>query len=523
MNNPLFDQIKNKFAVGDFHGVEKICFQLYQNDKKNFNVIKNLALACLLQNKYFESVHFYNEALLLDENDFDINCNLSFLFAQTEQFEKSLKFAHKAIQINPISPIPLKQLGEVFLKLREFEKAKNYLSKALELIEGAPNLNETFLNELNYRYMESLSALNENEELKSLTSKNLKINLNPDILSFYIKSFGSIDDMEIIKNAENELEKILSVNSPKNLKHAAGYAFCLANFYLSKDNKLKAEKYFHDGNKLIHSSQNYRPLQTQSLIKKLIESFDNLPTLNIDPNTGKEIIFVVGMPRSGTTLLESIIANSPDVFSGGEMSSFKNLVQYDVTTISKGNADQINEFVQKYIEKMRFLLKSKKMLIDKLPFNGFLIGFITKLLPSAKIIVIDRNPWDTATSIYEQYYVDKHYYSSTFFNIAMQIANFNYIKNYWIENCDQKNIYQIKYEDLVTDSQKFSKEIYNHLELSHKLDPEKRKGFYSSTASYVQVKGDITQKSLKKEIFSSEKQNFLENLENQKSYWVNQT
>ena len=100
MNNPLFDQIKNKFAVGDFHGVEKICFQLYQNDKKNFNVIKNLALACLLQNKYFESVHFYNEALLLEENDFDINCNLSFLFAQTEQFEKSLKFAHKAIQIN---------------------------------------------------------------------------------------------------------------------------------------------------------------------------------------------------------------------------------------------------------------------------------------------------------------------------------------------------------------------------------------------------------------------------------------
>ena len=78
MNNLLFDQIKDKFQTGDFASAEKLCFKLYQTQDKNINVVKNLALACMLQKKYFEAVHFYHAALNLDKLDFDVNSNLAY-------------------------------------------------------------------------------------------------------------------------------------------------------------------------------------------------------------------------------------------------------------------------------------------------------------------------------------------------------------------------------------------------------------------------------------------------------------
>ena len=70
------------------------------------------------------------------------------------------------------------------------------------------------------------------------------------------------------------------------------------------------------------------------------------------------------------------------------MASFKNLIQYDITTKAKKNVDLIIEYLDHYISKINYL-KNKAYLIDKLPFNAFLIGFTEKLLPGAKILLID--------------------------------------------------------------------------------------------------------------------------------------
>ena len=87
----------------------------------------------------------------------------------------------------------------------------------------------------------------------------------------------------------------------------------------------------------------------------------------------------------------SIVANPDIVQTGGELGSFKNMVQFDITTFAKGDKTQIVSYLNKYMQKMKFLLKEKKFLVDKLPFNIFLIGFIIKLLPGAKIILMNRS------------------------------------------------------------------------------------------------------------------------------------
>ena len=82
------------------------------------------------------------------------------------------------------------------------------------------------------------------------------------------------------------------------------------------------------------------------------------------------------MPRSGTTLLESIIANSPGVHAGGEMSSFKNLIQYDVSTIGKNDPDKVTKSINEYLNKIYFIKSDK----EKIVINFHLMSFLLALL-----------------------------------------------------------------------------------------------------------------------------------------------
>ena len=522
MNNRIITKFLQKLNSGDLIGAEALCIEVYQNNKENIYAIKNLALTLMLQKKYFESLHFYNEAIKLDSLDFDSNVNLAFLYLHNEDYELALQYCNQAISINPNNAIPHKTLGELYMALREFDLSINSLKKSFELFkENSSKYQKTFSYELKYRYLANL-IINKREDdaLSFIDEYGHDENINPDILSYQIKALPQSLDKDLINKSEILLEEIKQSSDPTQIKKSAGIYFALAA-YFSKTDQDKSEQYYIDGNLQIDKIQSYRPLESQKYIKNIIKSFDELPSIEHKKNYGEGIIFIIGMPRSGTTLLESIVSNSPKVFPAGEMASFKNLIQYDITTKAKKNVDLIIEYLDHYISKINYLKKDKPFLIDKLPFNAFLIGFIEKLLPSAKILLIDRNPWDIATSIFQQIYIDKHYYSTKFFNIAMQIANYNFIRNYWLRVCDTKNILSVKYEDLVNNPKSLSDEIYKFLQIDHQIDLEERKGFYSSTASFGQVKDDISNKSVGKSVFASYKDQFFKDLENQSKYWEN--
>ena len=346
--------------------------------------------------------------------------------------------------------------------------------------------------------------------------------IDPDMLTYQIRSYPQKTNLNHIKQAEEIFSSYTKSNDHNALRFAASYAGALAYHYENINEITKSEDYFLKMNGLIDRVRDYKPLQTQKVIKDIIKSFNSSPEINLDKNYGNEMIFIVGMPRSGTTLMESIVADVPDIHTGGELGSFKNLIQFEITTFSKNNPEQIKSFLQKYLDKMNFIKKDKKFLIDKLPFNAFLIGFILKYLPGAKVILVNRNPWDIAKSVFKTVYFDKHYYSTKFFNIAMQIANFNFIKNYWLMRFDKnENIFEISYEDLVLDPIKKSTEIYRFLKINHSLDLENRKKFYSNTSSYSQVKQDIGKSDTKIDMFGRFKEQFYKDLHSQGEYWRN--
>ena len=515
MNNHIFEELKKKIEIQDFIGAEKICLQLFEKQPNSLHAIKNLGLVLMLQEKAYEAIEIYEKAYLINNQDFDVNMNLAYLFKNIEEFEKSLAFIDLAEKINPQSALPFKTQSEIFLKLRKFDLAKEAAEKALTNLNNGQYTDE-FKNEINYRYLEILST-----EKHSLLFKE-KINVlangpsNPDILLYQAKSSKETITDSQVKSAESKIAELQNKNDIQNIKLISGYYFALATYYLNLGNVKKSEDYFIQGNEKNHLLCKYRPLDTQKYIKKIIRDYQELPQIDIEENYGEDLVFIVGMPRSGTTLVESIVANSDDVFAGGELASFKNLVQIEITKKYKNNPGRFREAINNYKQKMNFLKGSKKYLIDKLPFNAFLMGFIYKFLPSAKILLVDRDPWDIAISIYQQFYFKKHFYSTKFFNIAMQIANYYYIRDYWLSE-NNGNILKIQYEDLVLDPSTYAQTIYKHIGIQHDYDPELRKKFYSNTASYGQVKEEVHTKSLKKQFLETIKSNSIQTLKSRKN------
>ena len=146
--------------------------------------------------------------------------------------------------------------------------------------------------------------------------------------------------------------------------------FGLAMYYQSKD-KGKSEKYFDNGNKEIFSNTRYnshqyqeRIVKTMDLYKRKYETFDEN-----ERSHGEKNFFIVGSPRSGTTLLESIITANNEVFSGGELKSGKDIIEKNILSKEQSISDLSHRFISKYIRRTSYLRGDYKYIVDKMPEN----------------------------------------------------------------------------------------------------------------------------------------------------------
>ena len=191
-----------------------------------------------------------------------------------------------------------------------------------------------------------------------------------------------------------------------------------------------------------------------------------------------------------------------------------------IETFEQENFIQINET---YLKRTNFIKKDKKIFVDKLPANYFYIGLINLCLPSAKFIVLQRDFWDVAISQFRQYYLTNVPYSSKFFNIALEAANFEHISGFWSNQPELKNcILNLKYEDLVEDEEYFANLIYNFLGIAEKYEKSGRENFFSRTASRFEIKKAVDATSVGKKFFERSKNDFFKDLESQREYWQKQ-
>ena len=226
---------------------------------------------------------------------------------------------------------------------------------------------------------------------------------------------------------------------------------------------------------------------------------------------GEGSIFVLGLPRSGTTLVDRIIGAHRDVVSLGEPNAFPmvlNDLLFKATQSKKLNRQQAvqasneiekSELARNYLSAINGLRGECSSFIDKLPMNYLNVGLIVSALPSAKIILLERAPLDVIYAIYKNLFEDAYPFSYDLIELTRYYIGYRKLMHYWLAKAG-KRIHTVSYEKLVAQPDVTIRALADYCELdfqSAMLTPEANKAA-STTASASQVRQSIYRSSVEK-------------------------
>ena len=222
---------------------------------------------------------------------------------------------------------------------------------------------------------------------------------------------------------------------------------------------------------------------------------------------GLRPVFIVGMPRSGTSLTEQILASHPEVFGAGELNDINESIAKLPAMIRNNNTypgcikdlnqEIADKLAQEYLTRLDSFSTEKKRITDKMPHNFVNLGLISLLFPEARIIHCLRDPRDTCLSLYFQDFGWIHPYATRLENLGNYYVQYKRLMKHWTSVLDTP-ILTIQYEDIISDQEHISRELVNFCGLDWHDDCLQ---FYASTrtvatASYDQVRQPIYKKSI---------------------------
>jgi len=252
----------------------------------------------------------------------------------------------------------------------------------------------------------------------------------------------------------------------------------------------------------------FDPEKHRQRIDRLIEVFsqvniDSLPRATVD---GNRPLFIVGMPRSGTSLTEQILASHPEVAGGGELNeindiaasvrkALKSAEDYPqcVTELTKSH---LNQMATRYLNKLSQYGELETYITDKMPHNFLNLGLIRLMFPECRIIHCSRDPRDTCLSIYFQSFGWLHSYGARLDWLGLYYREYHRLMQHW-EAVMRPSILTIRYEELVQDQEGVTRQMLDYCGLDWDdacLDFHKS-GRIVATASYDQVRQKLYTKS----------------------------
>jgi len=443
-----------------------------------------------------EAISSYRKVIELQPGNLSALANIAITCLDLGEREEAIRYCKMAVQIKPDFSGAHALLASACSALGEFEKAVKSYDTALKL---DPNNPVSLAGKV-----DSLNKLGKRDEaLEAILPHIRSDNNHPSIAVAYAHVSRSLDDET---KAADVIEQVLKA-SPLTHKQQLQLHFAAGDLYDRMDEYDSAFKHYASGNQL--AQRRYDLEVDKKRFDDIIKAFSHdamsdLPRAQL-PETeqkGTQPIFIVGMPRSGTSLVERIIGSHSGVFPAGELNIIpraadkisKTEFPDNITAISQSQIDSISG---ECLDDMASRAGSENRVTDKLPHNFLFLGMIELLFPNAKIIHCKRDPVDTCLSNYFQYFSGPLDYPYTLKNIATHYNHYQRLMNHW-KNVIQLPMFEITYEELVCNQEPVTADLLAFLDLPWEDNCLKfnESMQVTRTASYQQVTKPIYTQSI---------------------------
>ena len=513
---------ENKFIEG-----KKILEQIQSINSNILQVNYNLAILNLQLGNLDEAIIFFTKAKKINPKSTEIYLNLGIAYDRKKEKRLAIQNFKKVIELEPNNAMAYCNLGTVYKDILNTSRAEENLKKSLNL---NPNLILAFNN-----LFDLYDKSNQSEKFSDLLSKAKKDLDDKELVSF----FSGVHQYKK-KNYQETIDILESSNLENYVTHNINKASMLAKSYDQVEKFDQALKYFKKNNELVNI--NYGKNIDENFYTKYVdirinffENFELQDWQQFSVNDeSDDPIFLIGFPRSGTTLLDSIFRTHENVEVIEEKPIVKNfLIQLEKKTKNKLNNiknlsnDEIKEMRNFYFNERDQYIKNKnaKIIIDKLPLNVVHVGEILRFFPNSKFVFALRHPYDSVLSCFMQQF-ELNPAMKNFLSIKRSAYLYDLVMKLWKTYLKifPINFHYIKYEDVVTDFEKTTKKIFKFLNLDWS---NKAKDFYKtakdridiSTPSYNQVTSPLYLKSMNR--WKNYEENFKD-VKNNLQKWIHE-
>jgi tetratricopeptide (TPR) repeat protein len=413
-------------------------------DPRSVEALTNLANVLRELGERREALALYGRAAELDPKRADTHCGLGQALFELRRLDEAAESFRRALALRPVYPFAQVGLAAALRVQGHAEEAQASCRAALAC---APDDVEALV--LLAELHGDRGRFAESEELLERA-----IGLNPHCATAYCSIAAhrrmTSDDTAWLSGVQALLEQPLSLRQSIALRYALGKYFDDVGRYDS------AFHYYREANELTRRyGSRYDGDKLARRIDRLVERFDAafIRGLQSSGSDSERPVFIVGMPRSGTSLAEQILASHPEVFGAGEVRFWDHafgvlektgLEARAVAALAPGFADD-------YLARLAAAPARASRVIDKMPANFLYAGMIHAAFPRARIIHMQRDPIDTCLSIYFQNFFNMSPYGHDLEHLAHYYAQYLRVTDHWRAVLPATALLEVRYEALVAD------------------------------------------------------------------------
>ncbi len=449
-------------VLQQFPDLLRVLEKLLRLQKKDHGLLLMLADTQRRLGHYDDAIAVLDELIQQNDNRSDLLLKKGNCLQSKRDYLKAILVYQDAIHLQP-SP-------SLYFNLSLAARSAGKLEDAIEAIEHALKL------EANYplAWVHRGSLYEHQGNIGNAQSSYLKaIQYDP----CNAEAHWSLANLKTYRFSEGGVKKIQSCLARKDLgmDHKIQLLFALSKAYDDQEAYSRAMECLQQANGLKRRTFHYSMDNTANLIESIRQTFNGsfIQKFKASTRNQSKILFIVGMPRSGSTLVEQILTSHSRIVAGGEQTAAQELAFEDLPRkFSRSFPDcvssivpaDLNDLASAYVEKVGVLPQDDRWFTDKLPKNFQLVGLLAMMFPAAKFIYIRREPIDNCLSCYQQLFTTGQEFSYELNELAHYYKQVDLLMKYW-QGLFSSRILNISYEALVASQKNTTETLLSFCEV----------------------------------------------------------